>query len=82
MFSFSRPIYLRVGSICALVVAACSTYLAYLLLFDAIENPGDRAGTMLKVGFGVLLILASVLMLTASITVWRSSKFPSKKLSN
>jgi hypothetical protein len=82
MFSFSRPIYLRAGSICALVVAACSTYLAYLLLFDALENHGDRAGTMLKVGFGVLLILASALMFITCIAIWRSSKFPSKKLSD
>jgi hypothetical protein len=82
MFSFSHPIYLRAGSICAWLVAACSTCLAGLLLFDAVEHQGDRAGTMLKVGFGVLLILASILMLMAGITIWRSSKFPTKKLSN
>lgn len=82
MLSFSRPIYLRAGSICALVLAVCSTYLACWLLLDTVENHGNRAGAILKVGLGVLLILGSGLLLLASIACWKSSKSRSKKLSN
>ena len=82
MFSHFRAFFLQASSICASIGGAYTMYLACLLLVDAVEGHGSREGTILRVGFGVLLILGSALMLLASIACWKSSKSPSKKISN
>ena len=65
--------FLRVLSTAASIGALYSTYLGFTLLFEAVQGHSSHAGTILKVGFGAMLLLLSVMMFTASVIGWKSS---------
>ena len=74
--------FLRVVSTSASIGVVYLTYCSFALLVEAIQGHVGSPGNILRVEFGVTLILTSALLFIASIICWKSSKFPSNELSN
>jgi hypothetical protein len=81
MASLIRVNLYRTGVLCALIVAGCSVIGGLSLLAEIVTQRGSREGNTLLAGFGLMLLLISLLALFVSTVCSDMLKSSSKNTS-